>query len=70
MTNELKTTGIKAMATTTATKTYLITDDGDSFSLSLYDNGEQVGGGIFPFILGEDLAFDLAKSMGDAFAAL
>ncbi len=58
------------MATTTATKTYLVTDDGDAFNLALYDDGEQVGGGIFPFVLGEDFAFDLAKRMGDAFAAL
>lgn len=55
------------MTTTTVTREYKISDEGEAFDLMLLEDGEQVGGGYFPFILGEDSAFDLAKSMGEHF---
>ena len=58
------------MTATTATKEYLINDEGDAFELVLIEDGQQVGGGVFPFVLGVDEAFDLARGMGEAFSAL
>jgi hypothetical protein len=55
------------MTTTTSTKTYLINDEGDAYELALFQDGLQVGGGVFPLSIGEDAAFELAKSLGDAF---
>lgn len=51
-------------------RTYRIDDEGDGYGLVLLEDGQQVGGGLFPIeVLGEDAAFELAKSMGDSFVA-
>lgn len=55
------------MAETIAKKTYLINDEGDEYELALFQDGVQVGGGVFPFSIGEDAAFELAKNLGDSF---
>jgi hypothetical protein len=55
------------MAETTTTKTYQINDEGDEYELVLLQDGVQVGGGVFPFFMGEDAAFELAKSLGESF---
>ena len=51
-------------------RTYRIDDEGDGYGLVLLEYGQQVGGGLFPIdALGEDVAFDLAKMLGDSFVA-
>lgn len=55
------------MSETTATRTYLINDQGDEYELALFQDGVQVGGGVFPISIGDDVAFELAKSLGDSF---
>lgn len=50
---------------TTSLKTtyFSISDDGDSFQLSLFDGGVQVAGAYFPDD-GTGYAFELAQSIG------
>lgn len=50
-------------------RSYQITDEGDEYQLSLFQDGLQVGGGLFPLAIGEDAAFDLAKSLGESFVS-
>lgn len=51
-------------------RTYRIDDEGDGYGLVLLEDGVQVGGALLPIdVLGEDAAFDLAKSLGDSFIA-
>ncbi len=49
-------------------KNFTITDDGDSFDLSLFQDGVQVGGAILPIdFFSEDDAHKIAQEMGKAF---
>ena len=48
------------------TRTYSITDDGDEVHLAMFEDGEQVGGGLFPDD-GTGEAFELACEVGDDF---
>jgi len=51
-------------------RTYRIDDEGDGYGLVLLEDGVQVGGALLPIdVLGEDAAFDLAKSLGQSFVA-
>ena len=59
-----------ATTATSHTRSYSVDDDGDAVQLHLVEAGHQVGGGLFPIdALGEDVAFDLAKMLGDSFVA-
>jgi hypothetical protein len=61
------------MPTTSATssaknRVYSIADDGESFELAMFEDGVQVGGGLFPDLDGSGAAFDLAYQLGETFA--
>ena len=52
----------------TQNRFFSISDEGDAFDLSLYQDGAQVAGGIFPVdVLGVDGAFALAEMVGKFF---
>lgn len=51
-------------------RAYRIDDEGDGYGLVLIEDGRQVGGGLFPIDpLGEDVAYELAQSVGQSFVA-
>jgi hypothetical protein len=49
-----------------ANRTFTITDEGDEIHLAIFQNGEQVGGGLFPDD-GTGTAFDMAYEVGEQF---